>query len=163
MRQLLPLSASLTRRGRPRDVDFRKAINAVRYLVRSGCGWPMLPIHFGPWQRAYNWLRELARRFLFQTIPDIGLMLDRERQGREQGPSAEEIESQSIKAPQPKTGGYDTGKNIVERKQHIAVDVDGRLLMVDLATADISDGARAQAILDGSRMQPRPPRATSLT
>jgi transposase len=40
----------------------------VRYLVRSGCGWRMLPIHFGPWQTVYAWFRELARRFLFQTI-----------------------------------------------------------------------------------------------
>ncbi|WP_287118910.1 transposase [Mesorhizobium sp.] len=40
------------RRGRPREVDFRQVINAVRYLVRSGCGWRMLPIHFGPWQTA---------------------------------------------------------------------------------------------------------------
>jgi transposase len=35
------------RRGRPREVDFREVINAVRYLVRSGCGWRMLPIHLG--------------------------------------------------------------------------------------------------------------------
>ena len=60
----------------------------------------MLPIHFGPWQTVYGWLRELARRFLFQTIHDIELMLDRERQGREQSPSAGVIDSQSIKAPQ---------------------------------------------------------------
>ena len=63
------------RRGRPREVDFREVINAVRYLVRSGCGWRMLPIHFGPWQTVYGWFRELARRFLFQTIHDIELMV----------------------------------------------------------------------------------------
>jgi hypothetical protein len=34
------------RRGRPREVDFREVINAVRYLVGSGYGWRMLPIHF---------------------------------------------------------------------------------------------------------------------
>ena len=139
------------RRGRPREVDFREVINAVRYLVRSGCGWRMLPIHFGPWQTVYGWFRELARRFLFQTIHDIELMLDRERQGREQSPSAGMIDSQSIKAPHAKTRGYDAGKKIVGRKRHIAVDTDGRLLMVNLTTADISDSAGAQAILDGIR------------
>ena len=133
------------RRGRPREVDFREVINAVRYLVRSGCGWRMLPIHFGPWQTVYGWFRELARRFLFQTIHDIELMLDRERQGREQSPSAGVIDSQSIKAPHAKTRGYDAGKKIVGRKRHIAVDTDGRLLMVNLTTADISDSAGAQA------------------
>lgn len=53
------------RHGRPREVDFREVVNAVRYLVRSCCGWRMLPIHFGPWQTVYGWFRELARRFLF--------------------------------------------------------------------------------------------------
>lgn len=55
------------------------------------------------------------------------------------------IDSQSIKAPHAKTGGYDAGKKIVGRKRHIAVDTDGRLLMINLTTADISDSAGAQA------------------
>ena len=79
--QIAPLMPKPGRRGRPREVEFREVINAVRYLVRSGCGWRMLPIHFGPWQTVYGWFRELARRFLFQTIHDLALMLDRERDG----------------------------------------------------------------------------------
>lgn len=75
--RIAPLMPRPGRRGRPREVDFREVINAVRYLVRSGCGWRMLPIHFGAWQTVYGWFRELARRFLFQTIHDIELMLDR--------------------------------------------------------------------------------------
>src|SRR5688572_30235519 len=114
--------------GRPREVEFREVINAVRYLVRSGCGWRMLLVHFGPWQTAvYGWFRELARRFLFQTIHDVALMVDRERAGREASPSAAVIDSQSVKVPQAKTRGYDAAKKIVERKRHIAVDTDGRL------------------------------------
>jgi hypothetical protein len=46
----------------------------------------MLPIHFGP-QTIYWWFRRLARRFLLQTIHDLELMLDREREGREASPS----------------------------------------------------------------------------
>jgi transposase len=149
--QIAPLMPKPGRRGRPREVDFREVINAVRYLVRSGCGWRMLPIHFGPWQTVYGWFRELARRFLFQTIHDVALMLDRERAGREASPTAGVIDSQSVKAPQAETRGYDAGKKIVGRKRHIAVDTDGRLLMVNLTTADISDSAGAQAILDGIR------------
>ena len=86
--QIAPLMPKPGRRGRPREVDFREVVNAVRYLVRSGCGWRMLPIHFGPWQTVYGWFRELARRFLFQTIHDVALMLDRERAGREASPTA---------------------------------------------------------------------------
>jgi hypothetical protein len=83
----------------------------------------------------------LARRFLFQTIHDVALMIDRERAGREASPSAGVIDSQSVKAPHAETRGYDAGKKIVGRKRHIAVDTDGRLLMVNLTPADISDSA----------------------
>ena len=48
-------------------------------------------------------------------------------------------------------GGYDGGKKIVGRKRHVAVDTDGRLLMVNLTTADVSDSAGAQLILEGIR------------
>ena len=149
--RIAPLMPAPGRRGRPREVDFREVINAVRYLVRSGCGWRMLPVHFGAWQTVYGWFRELARRFLFQTIHDIEVMLDRERQGREQSPSAGVIDSQSVKAPAAQIRGFDAAKKIVGRKRHIAVDTDGRLLMVNLTPADISDSAGAQTILEGIR------------
>ena len=82
---------------------------------------------------------------MFQTIHDVALMLDRERVGREASPTAGVVDSQSVKAP-AKTRGYDAGKKIVGRKRHIAVDTDGRLLMVNLTPADISDSAGAQMI-----------------
>ena len=49
------------------------------------------------------------------------------------------------------TRGYDAGKKVLGRKRHIAVDTDGRLLMVNLTTADISDSAGAQAIVAAIR------------
>ena len=85
------------------------------------------------------------------TIHDVALMLDRERVGREASPTRGVVDSQSVKAPEAKTRGYDAGKKIVGRKRHIAVDTDGRLLMVNLTPADISDSAGAQMILDGVR------------
>jgi len=149
--RIAPLMPKPGRTGRPREMEFREVINAVRYLVRAGCGWRMLPWHFGHWRTVYGWFRELARRFLFQTIHDVELMLDRERAGREASPSAAILDSQSVKAPQAETRGYDGGKKIVGRKRHIAVDTDGRLLMVNLTPADISDSAGAQTILDAIR------------
>lgn len=91
------------------------------------------------------------RLFLFRTIHDIGVMLDRERAGREASPTAGIIDSQSIKAPRAAERGYDAGKKINGRKRHIAVDTDGRLLMTNLTTAGISDSAGAQIILDAIR------------
>ncbi len=150
--RIAPLMPTSAKRGRRRATDFREIINAVRYLVRSGCGWRMLPIHFGPWETVYWWFRRLARRFLFQTIHDLELMLDREAAGREASPSGGVIDSQTVKAPAPDARrGYDAGKKIVGRKRHIAVDTDGRFLMVNITPADISDSAGAQTILDGIR------------
>jgi transposase len=150
-RHIRPFLPKAPKRGRRREVDLREVLNAIRYLARSGGGWRMLPVNFPPWQTVYWWFRRFVRIFLFSTIHDVALMIDRERAGREASPSAGVIDSQTIKAPAAKTRGYDAGKKIVGRKRHIAVDTDGRLLMVNLTTADISDSAGAQAIVDTIR------------
>jgi hypothetical protein len=100
----------------------------------------------------YWWFRHFVRLMLFRTIHDIALMLDRERVGREASPSAGILDNQTVKAPAPGAErGYDAAKKTVGRKRHIAVDTDGRLLMVNLTPADISDSAGAQMILDAIR------------
>jgi transposase len=111
----------------------------------------MLPSDFPPWQTVYWWFRSFVRRFLFNTIHDIAVMVDRERAGRQASPTAAIMDSQSVKAPAAEKRGFDANKKIVGRKRHIAVDTDGRLLMINLTTADISDSAGAQVILDAIR------------
>ncbi len=150
--QIFPLLPSVARRGRRPSVDLREVLNAIRYMTRSGGGWRMLPKDFPPWQTVYWWFRRFVRLMLFKTIHNVALMLDREREGREASPSAGVIDSQTVKAPAAGAQrGYDAGKKIVGRKRHIAVDTDGRLLMVNLTPADISDSAGAQMILDAIR------------
>ena len=140
-------------RGRKATTSLRDVLDALRYLARSGGGWRMLPNDFPPWQTVYWWFRRFVRRLLFRTIHDIALMLDREREGRAAQPTAGVIDSQSIKAPEAKTTGYDAGKRIKGRERHIAVDTDGRLLMVGLTPADISDSADGQMVLDAIRQR----------
>lgn len=142
-----PFLPKVARRGRRPRTDLREVLNALRYLARSGGGWQMLPHDFPPWQTVYWWFRRFVRLFLFRTIHDVALMLDREREGREQSPTAAVVDSQSVKAPAAEDGGYDAGKRIKGRKRHIAVDTDSRLLMLNLTTADISDSAGAQQIV----------------
>ena len=141
--QIKPLLPKPAKRGRKPTVDLREILNAIRYMARSGGGWRMLPIHFGRWETVYWWFRRLVRRLLFRTIHDVMLMLDREQQGRKASPSAGVIDSQTVKAPHALGGGgYDAAKRTKGRKRHVAVDTDGRLLMVNLTTADVQDRGR---------------------
>lgn len=150
--RIAPLLPKPAKRGRKPAVELREVLNAIRYMTRSGGGWRMLPKDFPPWQTVYWWFRRFVRLMLFRTIHDIALMMDRERLGREASPSAGIIDSQTVKAPAPGAKrGYDAAKKTVGRKRHVAVDTDGRLLMVNLTPADISDSAGAQAILDAIR------------
>ncbi len=94
-----PFLPTPPKRGRKPMTDLREVLNALRYLARSGGGWRMLPKDFPPWQTVYWWFRRFVRRLLFRTIHDVALMLDREREAREQSPCAAVVDSQSVKAP----------------------------------------------------------------
>ena len=100
--RIAPLLPKPARRGRPREVEFREVINAVRYLVRSGCGWRMLPAHFPPWQTVYYYLRRWQREGVWDRVHHTLVMADRERVGREASPSAAILDSQSVRTADQK-------------------------------------------------------------
>ena len=135
--RVAPVLSRAAKKGRKPAVDLREALNAIRYMARSGGGWRMLPRDFPPWQTVYWWFRRFVRQLLFRTIHDVCVDIDRERSGRAGSPTAGVIDSQSVKAPGARKRGHDAAKKVVGRKRHIAVDTDGRLLMVNLTTADI--------------------------
>ena len=101
-----PLLPPRAKKGRPRKTDLREVVNAIRYLVRTGCGWEMLPINVPPWQTVDWWFREFVRRLLFQILHDIAVMMDRGRAGREVSPSAAIIDSPSVKARHRQFSGF---------------------------------------------------------
>ena len=92
VRPFLPKPA---KRGRKPKTDLREVLNAIRYLARSGVSWDMLPRDFPPSGTVYWWFRRFVRRFLFETIHDMAVMIDRERVGREASPSAGVVDSQT--------------------------------------------------------------------
>jgi transposase len=107
---IAPLMPGAAKVGRRRSVNFREIVNAIRYLVRSGCEWRMLPHDFPPWQTVSWWFRRFVRRLIFRLIHDIALMMDRERSGRAKQPTAGVLDSQSLKAPGTVQRGYDAGE-----------------------------------------------------
>ncbi|MER8930849.1 IS5 family transposase [Mesorhizobium sp. M0859] len=98
------------------------------------------------------YFRRFVRLTLFRTIYNIVVMHDHERARREASPSAGIVDSHTAKPSAPGAErGYDAATTTVGRKRQIAVDTDGRLLMVNLTPADISDSAGAQMILEAIR------------
>ena len=143
-----PFLPGAAKSGRPARTDLREVLNATRYLARSGGGWRMLPKDFPPWPTVCWWFRRFVRRFLFQTIHDVALMLDRERVGREASPTGGVIGSQSVKAPEAKTRGYDAGKKIKGRKRHILTDTIGLPVGMIVHLADVQDRDGAPWLLE---------------
>ena len=86
-----PVPAVARRTGRPRH----EIINAIFYVLCSGCPWRMLPDSFAPVSTVYSWFVRLRDSGVFATIRDDLLMRGREPTGRDAGPSAAVIDAQS--------------------------------------------------------------------
>ena len=83
--------------GRPRTTDMREAVNAILYLVRTGCSWRMVPHDFPPWSTVYDYYRRFRCDGTWQKIHDTLYERVRVQAGREPSPSAAIIDSQTVK------------------------------------------------------------------
>jgi putative transposase len=133
--------------GRP-TADLRAVIDAILYLVRTGCQWRMLPKDFPPWSTVHTWYRRWRIDGTWERINEALRQRVRRQAGRNPSPSTSAIDSQSTK-----TGGaggetgFDGGKKIAGRKRHIWVDSLGLLLAVLVTAADVSDAQAAGELL----------------
>lgn len=86
-----------TRRGRPRLHPLHRILNAIFYLVRSGCAWRLLPRDLTPWKTVFHYFRKWRRDDTWERLHTVLRERLRVRLGCEPQPSAGIIGSQSVK------------------------------------------------------------------
>jgi transposase len=134
--------------GAARVYGDRLVLDAVFYVLRSGCQWRMVPRDLLPWDAAYRWYRQWATDGTWDRIHDALRGQVRAAAGRDPDPSAAVLDAQSIKSSEGGPDrGYDAGKKTTGRKRHLVVDTLGLLLVVMVTAASVQDRPGGKTVL----------------
>jgi len=148
LQRQLPAPSTKGSRGRPQEWPIREIINAILYVMRTGCQWRMLPHDLPPWQSVYYHHRKWRQNGLWAKVNQKLREKIRVGEGREATPSAAIVDAQSVKTTLVKgKRGYDAGKKVNGRKRHIIVDTLGLLLLVLVTPADVQDKPGGKQLL----------------
>lgn len=124
-----------------RDYSLREVFNGVRYIVRSGASWRMMPNDLPPWEAVYQQTQRWIKAGVFEDmVHDLREVL-RVAKGRKEQPSAAIFDSRTLQSS-PESGeraGYDGAKRRKGSKTHMAVDTLGYLLALHVTSADQQD------------------------
>jgi transposase len=127
-----------------RRYELRASYDALRWIVRAGAAWRMLPGDFPPWHAVYDQARRWLAAGCFEAMAhDLRVVL-RLAEGRSAEPSAAILDSRTLRST-PESGaraGYDGAKRQKGSKLHAAVDTLGHLLALHVTAANAQDRAQ---------------------
>jgi transposase len=141
---------ALIRQDAPqRDHDLREVFDALRWIVRTGAPWRLLPHDFPPWEAVYQQTQRWLAAGVFEAmVYDLRELL-RLAAGRKARPSTAIMDSRTLRST-PESGdraGYDGAKRKRGSKVHAAVDTLGHLLALHVTPADEQDRERVEALV----------------
>ena len=131
-----------------RQHDLRAVFNALRWLVRTGASWRMMPHDFPPWPAVYQQMQRWLRAGCFESMVNDLRVLLRTYAGRNPQPSAMVLDSRTLQST-PESGaraGYDGAKRRKGSKVHAAVDTLGQLLALHVTPANEQDREQVEQL-----------------
>lgn len=140
------------RRGRPREVDLREVVQAIFYILSTGCQWRALPSEFPPYSTVQGYFYAWRDTGRWQRIVAALVRQARLKLGRKPVPTVAIIDSQTASTTQaggPR--GFDAGKRLHGRKRHIVTDTNGLLLAAHVHPANVQDVHGAVPLLESLR------------
>ncbi len=142
--------------GRPRKTEMRDVLDAIFYILRTGCQWRYLPVDFPPRSTVWRYFDQWRRDGTLDRIHDSLRRKVRSAEKPYHPRTSASVDSQSIDTTSGgEQRGRDNAKNVNGRKRHIVVDSMGLLLAVLVTAASVDDATAAPELfarLDGQPM-----------
>jgi transposase len=149
-----PYLTLMTEDAPQREHRLREVFNALRWMVRAGAAWRMMPHDLPPWHAVYQQSQRWLKAGVFEAMVDDLRELLRRFQGRAAQPSAAILESRTLQST-PESGdraAYDGAKRRKGSKIPLAVDTLGHLLALHVTPANAQDRSRVRELAEQVQM-----------